>query len=211
VSATLVTYEERLRQNPRWALREGSMHFERESAVFRTMQKISDRLTELGVAHAVAGGMAMFQHGYRRFTEDVDVLVTRDGLKALHDKLVDLGYVPPFEGSKNLRDAETGVRVEFLVAGDYPGDGKPKPVVFPDPATVGVEVGGVRCISLPALVELKLTSGTAAWRLKDIADVLEMIRALGLSDDFADRLHPSVRDKFRELVAVGRDAPHEPE
>ncbi|HET6572947.1 MAG TPA: hypothetical protein VFG68_05040 [Fimbriiglobus sp.] len=187
------------------------MHFEKESAVFQTMEKISRRLTALGIAHAVAGGMAMFQHGYRRFTEDVDILVTRDGLKALHDKLVGLGYVPSFEGSKNLRDAETGVRVEFLVAGDYPGDGKPKPVVFPDPAAVGIEVGGVQCVSLPALIELKLTSGTAAWRLKDLADVQEMIRVLGLSDDFADRLHPTVRDKFRELAAVVRDAPHEPE
>jgi hypothetical protein len=211
VSTGVVSYEERLSRDPRWALREGSMHFERESAVFQTMEKISKRLTTLDIAHAVAGGMAMFQHGYRRFTEDVDILVTRDGLKTLHDKLVGLGYVPPFEGSKSLRDTETGVRVEFLVTGDYPGDGKPKPVAFPDPATVGVEVGGVRCISLPALVELKLTSGTAAWRLKDLADVQEMIRVLGLSDDFADRLHPSVRDKFRDLVAVVRSAPQQPE
>ena len=211
MSAGVISYEERLNRDPRWALREGSMHFEKESAVFQTMEKISRRLTAHGIAHAVAGGMAMFQHGYRRFTEDVDILVTRDGLKALHEKLVGLGYVPPFEGSKNLRDAETGVRIEFLVAGDYPGDGKPKPVAFPDPATVGVEVGGVRCISLPALVELKLTSGTAAWRLKDIADVQEMIRVLGLSDDFAARLHPSVQDKFRELVTIVRDAPQQPE
>jgi hypothetical protein len=209
MSTGVISYEDQLKQNPRWALREGSMHFERESAVFGTMERISRRLAELGIPHAVAGGMAMFQHGYRRFTEDVDILVTRDGLRVIHEKLEGLGYLPVFAGSKNLRDTETGVRIEFLVAGDYPGDGKPKPVAFPDPAAVGVEIGGVRCLSVPALVELKLASGTAAWRLKDLADVQEMIRVLGLSADFAEQLDPSVRDKFRELAEVVRDAPPE--
>ena len=51
-----------------------------------------------------------------------------------------LGYIPPFTGSKNLRDTEHGVRIEFLIAGEFPGDGKPKPVAFPDPAEAGVEI-----------------------------------------------------------------------
>ena len=78
--------------------------------------------------------MALFRHGFRRFTEDVDILVTREGLKTIHEQLEGLGYVPPFTGSKNLRDTESGVRIEFLIAGEFPGDGKPKPVAFPDPA-----------------------------------------------------------------------------
>jgi len=32
------------------------------------------------------------------------------------------------------------VRIEFLVSGQYPGDGKPKPVAFPDPADVAVKI-----------------------------------------------------------------------
>ena len=98
-------------------------------------------------------------HGFRRFTEDVDILVTREALKAIHERLEGLGYVPPFAGSKNLRDTDSGVRIEFLVSGEFPGDGKPKPVAFPDPADVGVEIDGVRFLSLPSLVELKLASG----------------------------------------------------
>src|SRR5207237_164275 len=101
---------------------------------------------ELGIPYAVAGGMALFLHGYRRFTEDIDILVTRAGLQEVHDRLEGRGYVPLFAGSKNLRDAEHGVRIEFLVAGEYPGDGKPKPVAFPDPAGVADEVGGVRLL-----------------------------------------------------------------
>ena len=138
---------------------EGDRHFQRESRSSETLRRIARRLDDLGIAYAVAGGMALFAHGFRRLTEDVDILVTREGLKTIHERLEGLGYVPPFTGSKNLRDTESGVRIEFLIAGEFPGDGKPKPVAFPDPARVGVEIDGIRFLSLPTLVELKLASG----------------------------------------------------
>src|SRR5205085_1965878 len=131
-----------------WALREGSMHFESESAVHKTLRRIARRLDELAVPYAVAGGMAMFFHGYRRFTEDVDILVTPEGLRTIHERLEGLGYLPPFAGSKQLRDTDSGVRVEFLTTGDFPGDGKPKPVAFPDPAAASTEIGGIRFLQL---------------------------------------------------------------
>src|SRR5205807_6559215 len=139
-----------------WALREGSMHFENESGVHKTLRKIARRLDEIGIPYAIAGGMAMFFHGYRRFTEDVDILVTPEGLKEIHKQLEGLGYVPPFAGSKQLRDTESGVRVEFLTTGDYPGDGKPKPVAFPDPTECSIEIGGIHFLKLNSLIELKL-------------------------------------------------------
>jgi hypothetical protein len=157
-------------------------------------------LSELNIPYAVAGGMAMFFHGFRRFTEDVDILVTREGLDRLHQELEGLGYVPVFPGGKNLRDADSGVRIEFLVTGDYPGDGRPKPVAFPDPEQAAIERDGIRCLNLPTLVELKLASGmTAPARLKDLADVQELIRLLRLPADFADQLQPFVREKYTEL------------
>src|SRR5205823_4612171 len=115
------------------------MHFEEKSAVHDTLHRITSRLQELKIPYAVVGGMALFYHGFRRFTEDVDILVTRSALEEIHRRLDGLGWIPPFQGSKNLRDAETGVKIEFLVTGEYPGDGKPKPVSFPDPADVSVE------------------------------------------------------------------------
>src|SRR5262249_15226522 len=108
----IVTYEQRLDSDLDWALREGSMHFEENSAVHKTLRKITRRLNELGIPYAVVGGMAMFIHGYRRFTEDVNLLVTRESLAEIHRQLEGLGYTPPFAGSKQLRDAEHGVRVE---------------------------------------------------------------------------------------------------
>src|SRR4029434_3998599 len=122
----MIAYEQMLAQDLEWALREGSMHFEENSAVHKTLKRIARKLDEVGIPYAIAGGMALFAHGYRRFTEDVDILITREGSEKAHAALEGLGYVPPFKGSKNLRDAELGVRIEFLIAGDYPGDGKPK-------------------------------------------------------------------------------------
>jgi hypothetical protein len=207
----MIAYERRLDRDLRWALREGSMHFEKESAVHKSLEKITRRLNELGIPYALAGGMAMFYHGYRRFTEDVDLLVTPEGLKEVHERLEGLGYVPPFAGSKHLRDAESGVRIEFLVTGEYPGDGKPKPVRFPDPQEASVEVEGVRCLRLPKLVELKLASGmTNPGRMKDLADVQELIRTLGLPKQLAEQLDPFVRERYMELWEAVQAHPAEP-
>ena len=194
------SYEDLLGRQLQWALREGSMHFEEKSAVHLTLRKIAERLRELKIPYAVAGGMALFFHGFRRFTEDVDILVTREGLEEVHRHLEGLGYVPVFSGSRNLRDAESGVRIEFLVAGDFPGDGKPKPVSFPDPLQSSVEKDDVRWLSLKPLIELKIASGmTSPGRLRDLADVQELIRILDLSADFGAQLQPFVQEKYGEL------------
>ncbi len=176
------------------------MHFEEKSAVHIALHRIVQRLGELEVPYAVADAMALFFHGFRRFTEDIDILVTREGLEQVHRHLEGLGYVPVFSGSRSLRDAESGVRIEFLVTGDFPGDGKPKPVSFPHPDDAGIVKEGIRWLSLPSLVELKIASGmTSPGRLKDLADVQELIRILGLTADFASRLRPFVQEKYREL------------
>jgi len=186
------------------------MHFERESAVHKALEAIARRLQELGIPYAIAGGIALFFHGYRRFTEDVDILVTAEGLREIHHHLAGLGYLPPFTGSQNLRDTASGVRIEFLVTGHYPGDGKPKPVAFPDPAAASVEIDGIQVLRLETLIELKLASGTTPGRRRDLADVQELIRILTLPADFAERLDPSVRDLYRELWSEIQGLPSEP-
>ena len=194
-------YEDRLRADPWLMFQEISMHYAQDGSVFRTMRKLAARLDALGLPYAVVGGMALNLHGYVRATDDVDLVVTKATLASIHEQLEGLGWVPPFAGSKNLRDAETGVKIEFLVTGEYPGDGRPKPVSFPDPAKVSVEIGGVKVISLATLVELKLASGTAKGRRKDLGDVQEVIRALKLPAAFALEVDESVRPLFLELHA----------
>ena len=179
---------------------EGSRHFDEQSSVFKALRSIARRLDELGIPYAVVGGMALFHHGLRRFTEDVDILVSKGDLKRIHQELGGLGYLPPHARSKHLRDTELGVKIEFLTTGEYPGDGKPKPVAFPDPSAVSVVAGGVRYVNLPTLIELKLASGmTNEGRRKDLADVQELIKVLHLSKEFSNTLNPYVADMYLQL------------
>jgi hypothetical protein len=186
---------------------EGARFFQGTSETHLALKKIAQTLSELGIDYVVVGGMAMFQHGYRRFTEDVDLLVTRESLKEIHRKLEGRGYLPPFQGSKHLRDTEHGVRIEFLVAGDYPGDGKPKPVSFPAPAAVADEINGIRYVNLPSLIDMKLASGMSnSERMRDLADVIELIKSLDLPSDFASKLNPFVHEKYKQLWADAHPA-----
>ena len=67
-------YETRLDRDRQWALSEASDFFLGKGGVQESLRRISKRLDELSIPYAVAGGMALFQHGHRRFTEDIDVL-----------------------------------------------------------------------------------------------------------------------------------------
>jgi Uncharacterised nucleotidyltransferase len=70
-------------------------HCEETSAVFDALRKITNRLNEVGIPYAVVGGVALFQHRLQRFTVDVDILVTKDDLRRIHNELEGLGYLAP--------------------------------------------------------------------------------------------------------------------
>ena len=183
------------------AYAEGLRYFMGEGALNTALAQVADDLKRHGIDYMVIGAVAMLAHGYPRFTEDIDLVLTAEGLDAFHRELVGLGYAPAFEGArKRLRSTRGNVPVEIIVSGEYPGDGRPKPVSFPVPSDASVEIDGVRVATLEKLIELKLASGmTAPDRLKDLADVQELIKARGLSADFVEHLNPYVREKFLEL------------
>ena len=63
-----------------------------------------------------------------------------------------------------------------------------------------MEIDGIKTVNLEKLIELKLASGmTAPHRLKDLADVQEMIKIKNLTADFAEKLNSFVREKYLEL------------
>jgi len=198
--ASVLPYERQLDEDLRWALCEGSRHFEEKSLVFEALHKIVRRLQALAIPYAVAGEVAMFKHGLRRFTEIVEILVTNADLLTIHRNLVGNGYWPTSAMSKNLRDNELGIKIEFLVAGEFPGDCKKKPISFPDPRTVAMKSDDIAYINLQKLVELKLASGiTGTGRRKDLTDVLELIKMVNLPLELAFQLDVSVRDQYKEL------------
>ncbi len=181
-----------------------------DADVHRALQKVIHELEDAQIPYAIAGAMALNWFGYRRVTADVDVLLTRDGLAAFKARVLGRGYLEKFPGSKGLRDTENNVGIDFLLAGEYPGDGKAKAVAFPDPASVAVVTDSGRYLPLVKLVELKLASGMSApHRLKDLSDVLELVRATHVPRELSTELDPSVRAKFEELWDAAQTAPND--
>lgn len=171
------------------------------SPVHDTMGRLARALGDLGIPFAIAGAMAANAHGHRRTTADVDILVRREDLVRFKDRWIGRGWLDLFEGSKGFRDASNGVKVDVLIVGDYPGDGRPKPVSFPAPESVReVHDERVPYVNLVSLLELKIASGmTAAHRLQDLADAIQLIRVNALPREYSGKLNPFVRAKFDEL------------
>ena len=174
--------------------------FMQQGKVYETLQRLARLLPDADINYAVIGGMALALHGYVRLTQDVDLLMSQAGLEQFRKTLVGRGVLA-FTGAKKMfRDAVTDIKVEVVTAGEFPGDGKPKSICFPDPSSVALEVEGLQVVRLETLIELKLASGlTAPDRLKDLADVQELIRTLELSEQLADRLDPFVQAEYRRL------------
>lgn len=178
-----------------------------EADVQKALERLARVLEAEGIPYAIVGALALNEWGYRRVTVDVNVLLSAEGLRRLKAEVLGRGYVERFPGSRGLRDTEANVDIDFLIAGEYPGDGKPKPVAFPDPAQAAVRGRRVALLPLAMLIELKLASGISApHRLKDLADVLELIRARSLPPQMADSLDGSVRAKYDELWQAAQTA-----
>src|ERR1051326_424118 len=182
--------------------------FMKQDDVHDTMYRIVRRLQEANIPYAGAGGMALGLHGYVRVTGVVDILTTPEGLNAVHEKLIGRGYLPAFSGArKRIRDTQNQIPVDFIATGEYPGDGKPKPVRFPDPSTASLDINDIQVVRLEKLIELKLASGLSnPDRLRDLADVQDLIANLNLPLDLADKLDPSVRDTYIKYWHVHQNA-----
>ena len=180
---------------------EGLRLFMGQGELDQTLARLVRNLEQHGIDYMVVGAIALIAHGYKRFTEDIDIVLSADGLHTFHNELIGLGYAPQFPGArKRLRSTMDGVSIDVITSGEYPGDGKPKPVVIPDPSSASIEIDGIRIVTLEKLIELKLASGmTAPHRLRDLADVLELIWIRKLKADFGERLDPYVRAKYVEL------------
>jgi hypothetical protein len=190
-------------------LDEADAFFMGQSNLHTAAARIARIFDDMGIAYAVAGALALAVHGRRRLTEDVDILISKPDLARFKEAWLGRGYLEVTPGLKAVRDTATGVRIDFLLAGDFPGDGRPKPVPFPEPGSDCLQAEGFRVLPLERLVELKLASGMSApHRAQDLVDVMELIRARNLPLAHAERLHPYVRDEFRrqwQLAQVRED------
>ena len=79
-------------------VREAGDYFAGGGRLHVTLRRLAQRLSGEGIAYALLGGMALGEHGYVRMTEDVDVLLTADGLARFRDGL-EGGYVGTHPGA----------------------------------------------------------------------------------------------------------------
>lgn len=116
-------------------LKEVDKFFQKRSPQHKTMRSLMRRLKKAGISYAIMGGMAVNAHGGERTTKDVDVLVTQTGLDRFRQELLGSHYEHVEGRPRRFTDLQSGITIDFLIEGRYPGSGKPGPIAFPDPSS----------------------------------------------------------------------------
>jgi hypothetical protein len=176
----------------------------------RVIAALDCLLSAVGCEAVVAGGWAVWRHGYLgRVTQDVDIVVPEGRV----DELLRVAAVSGFEVLPRrpgvwpkLRHKESDVSVDILPEGATPGTpAKPAPTTIPHPARLGARGTALTYIDLPGLIELKLAAG----RVRDDSDVVEIVRA---NPEHVDRIrqhllgvHPAYVARFDDLLQRARE------
>ena len=196
-------------------LKEIDMFFQGTGPVHKTMNRVAAELEKANIPYAVVGGMAVNAHRHRRTTDDLDILLTPEGLAEFRKQFIGHSFDTVPGRPRRFVDRGNAVTLDILVTGMFPGSGKPGPIAYPNPAAVRERIENIEVVNLPTLIELKL----AARRYQDFADVVSLVRVHRLDESLLDRLHPSVRsdyvecleEKRREDEYEARQAGEEPE
>src|SRR5689334_13846051 len=117
-------------------LEEISMFFQGKDEVHKSLRRLIRRLGRVKIPYAVVGGMAVYAHGHRRPTGDVDMLLTGEGFKKFKEQFVPKNYSTVPKRQWRFVDKVNNVVLDILVTGRYPGLGKPGPIAYPDPEEV---------------------------------------------------------------------------
>jgi len=152
------------------------------ASILEAMRTASSKLTELGVRHALVGGLAVGAWGHPRATRGVDFLVGEEAFEHHPGGLVTMKYGVPIQVA--------GVPVDLVSA----SANRCEDALEPAPG------GGVPVAPLPVLIYLKLASP----RPRDLADVIELIR-LGVERDevraFLDSRAAELVEKWDRAIA----------
>src|ERR1700732_4131961 len=137
-------------------LKEIGRFFQKRSPQHQTMRRLARRLEKTGIPYAIMGAMAVNAHGAVRTTDDVDVLLTAEGLKLFRQTFVGATYEPVTGRPRRFTEKQSGVGVDILITGGHPGTGQPGPIQFPNPVEVRTEIDNLQFVTLAELIQLKL-------------------------------------------------------
>lgn len=159
---------------------------EGRGVILEVARDVTQVLRDADLDGAVIGGVAVVLHGYVRTTADVDIFVS-GSLVELAASLKTAG----FSYSPALREFRKQTVPVHLVTTDQ----------VRKPPHSYVEIDGIRTVSLPDLIAMKLSLGTRdPLRAIDLADVIGLIRCRGLTPAFAAKLPAALRPDFRKLA-----------
>jgi hypothetical protein len=165
-------------------------------AVDETLVRAASILRDAGIPFAVAGGFAVIEHGYERFTKDVDLLVYAADLP----RAIEAFRAAGFQGRRTpigakLRDENARVDVDLLGTA-FEGDER---------ALARARRGGrlLPVIPLAHLILMKIEAG----RSQDEADVVNLLKAgasAGTIARYLSRTWPELLPRFQRLATQAR-------
>lgn len=88
--------------SPSAAYDEGLRFFQGKGLLNEAIKKVARDLQTRGIDYVLIGAGALNQHGYKRFTSDIDLVTSVEGLEQVHRELVGRGYRPAFEGARKF-------------------------------------------------------------------------------------------------------------
>ena len=157
----------------------------------KTLLKALKVLKLFNIPHYVCGGFAVQEHGYPRFTVDVDIIVP--DVEFAIEKLSMNGFKQNPGSKMTVTDRETKVEVDVL-----PGGKKvdPGPLTLPMPIQVSDKP---QILSLEKLISAKLSTymGRGIERTQDYADVVKLVQANHLPREFG--VGAKVRDEYHKI------------
>jgi hypothetical protein len=168
-------------------LRESSGSTNIEKTLLRSLKV----LKLFHIPHYVCGGFAVQEHGYPRFTVDVELIVP--DVEFALEKLSINGFKQNPGSRMTVTDRETKVEVVLLPGGKKVDSG---PLTLPLPKHVSEKP---QILTLEQLISAKLSTylGRGIERSQDHADVVKLVQANRLPRDFG--VDPKVRDEYHSI------------
>jgi hypothetical protein len=176
----------------------------------RAVEKVKERLRRVTEAleaaslpyavlggHAVAAWVSQIDESATRTTRDVDLLIRRDDFSRIREVLQSAGFIYRHSAGIDLfldgpdTKARDAVHVVFANEKVRPEE----PVANPD-VTESELAGNIRVLSLPALVQVKLTS----YRDKDRTHLRDLIDVGLVDESWYGRLDPTLATRLRSLI-----------
>jgi hypothetical protein len=176
----------------------------RGNRYYRAVQSLRELAEEEGIPIAVIGGVAAVFHGYERFTQDLDIVVSVQDFHKIIKVCYKYGFeIESYNPTGMHEISYNGLPIEVLEEGMFAGDPK-DPIAMPSPTELGV-TQGLEFVPLEKWVRLKLSGK----RSQDYTDIINVFKSKTSeehqdTEDYLRDFNPEYAQKFRELAETAQ-------